>query len=105
MIISVPNLWNFLQSSWLTSSTVMPSRVRWPCVHGRSASGTFFDCGGGGGGGGEESFFAAAAASGLALAEEHGVEEEEEDDDDDEDGVGGGLEIPRAGCIRKGNEL
>ena len=105
MIISVPNLWNFLQSSWLTSSTVMPSRVRWPCVHGRSASGTFFDCGGGGGGG-EESFFAAAAASGLALAEEHGVEEEEEeDDDDDEDGVGGGLEIPRAGCIRKGNEL
>ena len=62
-------------------------------MHGRSASGTFFDCGVGVGGGGDEplSFLAlavTAAASGLALAEV-GVEE-----DEDDDGVGGGLEIP-----------
>ena len=89
MIISVPSLWNFLQSSGLTSSTVMPSLVRKPGVHGRSASGTFFDCGGAGGGE-EESFF--VAASGLLLAED-GVEEEEDEDD----GVIGGLEIPAEG--------
>ena len=84
MIISVPSLWNFLHSSGLTSSTVMPSLVRWPGVQGRSASGTFFDSGGGGG---EESAFLAAVASGLLLAED-GVEV------DEDDGVGGGLEIP-----------
>ena len=89
MIISVPSLWNFLQSSGLTSSTVMPSLVRKPGVHGRSASGTFFDCGGAGGGE-EESFF--VAASGLLLAED-GVEEGEDEDD----GVIGGLEIPAEG--------
>ena len=88
MIISVPSLWNFLQSSGLTSSTVMPSLVRKPGVHGRSASGTVFDCGGAGGGGEEESFLV-AAASGLLLAED-GVEEGEDEDD----GVIGGLEIP-----------
>ena len=91
MIISVPSLWNFLQSSGLTSSTVMPSLVRKPGVHGRSASGTVFDCGGAGGGGEEESFFV-AAASGLLLAED-GVEEVEDEDD----GVIGGLEIPAEG--------
>ena len=67
----------------------MPSLVRKPGVHGRSASGTFFDCGGAGGGE-EESFF--VAASGLLLAED-GVEEEEDEDD----GVIGGLEIPAEG--------
>ena len=66
----------------------MPSLVRKPGVHGRSASGTFFDCGGAGGGE-EESFF--AAASGLLSAEDD-VEEEDEDD-----GVIGGLEIPAEG--------
>ena len=55
-------------------------------MHGRSASGTFLDCGGGGGGL-ESSFL--VAASGLALADVGDVEE------DDDDGVGGGLEIPR----------
>ena len=91
MIISVPSLWNFLQSSGLTSSTVMPSLVRKPGVHGRSASGTFFDWGGAGDGEEEESFFV-AAASGLLLAED-GVEEGEDEDD----GVIGGLEIPAEG--------
>ena len=62
-------------------------------MHGRSASGTFFDCGVGVGGGGDEplsflAFAVTAAASGLAWAEV-GVEE-----DEDDDGVGGGLEIP-----------
>ena len=80
-------MWNFLQSSGLTSSTVMPSLVRKPGVHGRSASGTVFDCGGAGGG--EEESFLVAAASGLLLAED-GVEEVEDEDD----GVIGGLEIP-----------
>ena len=96
MIISVPSLWNFLQSSGLTSSTVMPSLVRKPGVHGRSASGTVFDCGGGAGGGEEESFF--VAASGLLFAED-GVEEEEEEEDEDS-GVIGGLEIPAGRTVR-----
>ena len=55
-------------------------------MHGRSASGTFFDCGGGGGGL-ESSFL--VGASGLVLADVGDVEE------DEDDGVGGGLEIPK----------
>ena len=55
-------------------------------MHGRSASGTFFDCGGGGGGL-ESSFL--VVASGLVLADVGDVEE------DEDDGVGGGLEIPK----------
>ena len=63
----------------------MPSRVRWPEVHGRSASGTFFDCGGG-----VESSLAAAVVSGLVFVED-GVGEVEDD------GVGGGLDMPGGG--------